>query len=56
MKMKTTEDIIVPIDDVFMINVDDTLNKDTLKVVSKLSFKDLSRRIPYWNINYTLIL
>ncbi|XP_076078048.1 uncharacterized protein LOC143048310 [Mytilus galloprovincialis] len=47
MKVKTTEDIIVPIDDVFMINVDDTLNKGTLKVLQEIGFS----RIPIYEGN-----
>ncbi|CAC5392528.1 CNNM [Mytilus coruscus] len=47
MKVKTTEDIIVSIDDVFMINVDDTLNRDTLKLLQEMAFS----RIPIYEGN-----
>jgi CBS domain containing-hemolysin-like protein len=34
MQTKTTEDAMIPIDDVFMLDIDHILNKNTLKLVS----------------------
>ncbi|CAG2250050.1 CNNM [Mytilus edulis] len=47
MKVKTADDILVPIDEVYMLNVDDTLNKDTLKVLQEMEFS----RIPIYEGN-----